>query len=142
MPSLISSLKGLFTPSAELSRIERAIFDAVREKLEPREAELWDKQLSAINKIHRSPDGREMNLYVMRNGTSDFPAELCFAKGGEFKIAVVDIVEKTGAAKLRGRVWCVKGHVFSIEYKTSFKEFESMAQGEWKVHCHIENYPS
>ena len=139
MPSLISSLKGLFTPSAELSRIERAIFDAVREKLQPREAELWEKQLAAINKIHRSPDGREMNLYVMRNGKSDFPRELCFSKDGEFKIAVVDLAANEGAAKLRGRVWCVKGHVFSIEYKTSSKEFERTAQGEWQVHCHIEN---
>lgn len=142
MPSLITALKGLFVSSAQLSRLEKTIFDAVREKLQPHEAELWDKQLTAINKIHRSPDGREMNLYVMRNGTSDFPAELCFAKGGEFKIAVVDIVANAGAAKLRGRVWCVKGHVFSIEYKTSFKEFERMAQDEWQVHCHIENYPS
>lgn len=139
MPSLISSLKNLFTSSAELSRIERAIFDAVREKLQPREAELWEKQLAIVNKIHRSPDGLEMNLYVIRNGKSDFPRELCFDKDGEFKIAVVDLVANGGAEKLRGRVWCVKGHVFSIEYKTSFKEFERAAQGEWQVHCHIEN---
>ena len=59
---------------------------------EPREAELWEKQLAAINKIHRSPDGREMNLYAIRNGKSDFPCELCFGKDGEFKIAVVDLV--------------------------------------------------
>jgi hypothetical protein len=142
MPSLISALKGLFVPSAELSRLERTIFDAVREKLQPRQAELWEKQLAAINRIRRSPDGLEMNLYVMRKGKSDFPRDLCFDKDGEFKIAVVDLVANGGAVKLRGRVWCVKGHVFSIEYKTSFKEFENLAQGEWQVHCHIENYPA
>lgn len=142
MYALISKLKGLFVPSAELSRLERTIFDAVRDKLQPREAALWEKQLAAINKVHRSPDGLEMNLYVMRNGKSDFPRELCFDRNEEFKIAVVDITAYGGAGKLRGRVWCVKGHVFSIEYKTSFKEFEKLAQGEWQVHCHIENYPA
>jgi hypothetical protein len=142
MQPLIDTLKNLFVPSARLSKLEKIIFEAVREKLQKAEADLLDKQLSAVNKIHRSPEGLEMNLYVMRNGNSDFPQELCFAKGGEFKIAVVDLVASTGATKLRGRVWCVKGHVFSIEYKTSFKKFESAAQGEWQVHCHIENYPA
>lgn len=139
MPPLMGMLKSLFKPSAELSRLERAIFDAVREELAPREAQLWEKQLAAINRIHRNPEGKEVNLYVMRGGKSDFPREICFDKTEEFKIAVVDIV--AGEAKLRGRVWCVNGHVFSIEYKTSFKDFEKDASGEWKVHCHIETPP-
>jgi hypothetical protein len=141
MQPLIGALKGLFAPSAELSRLERTIFDAVRDQLLPREAELWGKQLAAINRIHRSPDGKETNLYVMRGGKSDFPREICFDKTDEFKIAVVDLVTGDGVSKLRGRVWCVNGHVFSIEYKTSFKEFEKVAKGEWKVHCHIETPP-
>jgi hypothetical protein len=120
------------------------MFNAVREKLNPPEAELWDKQLAVINKIHRSPDGREVNLYAMRSGKPDFPKELCFAKSEEFKIAVVDLEDTSPdiKTKLRGRVWCVGGHVFSIEFKSSFKDFEKTAIGEWKVHCHIENYPA
>jgi hypothetical protein len=140
--SLVDTLRSLFFSSAQLSKLERIIFDAVREKLQKGEAEIWDKQLSAVNKIHRSPDGLEMNLYVMRNGRSNFPPELRFVKHNEFKIAVVDVLANVGAAKLRARVWCVNGHVFSIVYKTSFKEFERAAQGEWQVHCHIENYPA
>ncbi len=139
MPPLIGILKGLFKPSTELSRVEEVILDAVRSELAPHEAQLWEKQLAAINRIHRDPDGKEINLYVMRGGKSDFPREISFDKTEEFKIAVVDIVADN--AKLRGRVWCVNGHVFSIEYKTSFKEFERVAKGDWKVHCHIETPP-
>jgi hypothetical protein len=140
--SLIDLVKRSFMPSARLTRLEQIIFDAVREKLKPSEAELWMKQLASINKIHRSPDGQEINLYAIRNGIANFPREFCFAKDDEFKIAVVDVAAKNCAKKLRARIWCVKGHVFSIEYKTSFKDFEAVAQGELQVHCHIENYPA
>ncbi|WP_147373883.1 hypothetical protein [Massilia cavernae] len=142
MSSLIDALKCLLLPSAKLSPLERVIFDAVRVKLSTPDAELWAKQLQVINKIHRSPDKREVNLFVMRNGKSEFPRELCFEKDGEFKVAVVDLMAKRSATKLRARVWCVNGHVFSIEYKTSSRVFEEMAQGEWEVSCHIETNPS
>jgi len=114
----------------------------VGQQLQEKEALLWNGQLAAINKIHRSPDGKEVNLWAMRGGKSDFPQALRFGNSEEFKIAVVDVTANAGALTLRGRVWCVGGHVFSIEYKNSFKEFEKSAQGDWQVHCHIENYPT
>lgn len=142
MPSLINAFKSLFGLSAQLSRLEKTILDAVGQKLQEKEARLWALQLAAINKIHRSPDGKEVNLWVMRGGKPDFPKELCFGKSEEFKLAVVDVAASAGGLTLRGRVWCVGGHVFSIEYKNSFKDFEKSAQGDWQVHCHIENYPT
>jgi hypothetical protein len=102
MPALINAFKTLFICSAELSPLENAIFDSVREKLQPTEAELWVNQLAAINKIHRSPDGKEVNLYVIRNGKSDFPKELYFGKAEEFKIAVVDVSANAGALTING----------------------------------------
>ncbi|NHZ66633.1 hypothetical protein [Massilia genomosp. 1] len=142
MSTLIDILKGVFSPSAKLSALEISIFDAVREKLPAHDAELWQKQLQAINKIYRSPDKREIDLYVIRKGKSDFPRELCFAKNGEFKIAVVDLTARQRTQKLRARVWCVGGHVFLIAYKTSPKVFEKAAQGNWQTQCRILNYPS
>jgi hypothetical protein len=141
MPSLMGFLKKLVDSSARLSPLEQTILGAVGQKLREREAQLWSKQLAIINRIHRSPDNKEINLYVMRRGKSDFPMELCFDTLEEFKIAVVDITANAGSIKLRGRVWCVSGHVFSIEYTNSFKDFEKSAQGNLQVHCHIENYP-
>ncbi|RSZ55171.1 hypothetical protein HF313_22985 [Massilia atriviolacea] len=142
MSALIDMLRSLFRPSAGLSPLEASIFDAVHEQLPPQDAELWRKQLEAVNKIYRSPTEREINLYVIRNGKSNFPRELCFANEEEFKIAVVDLTAGDNEGKLRARVWCVNGHVFSIEYKTSFKVFEEMAQGKWRCKCKILNYPS
>ncbi|WP_265706308.1 hypothetical protein [Verminephrobacter aporrectodeae] len=131
--------------SAHLSMLEKTIFNAVHEKLQPREAELWDKQIAAINRITIASGGVKANFFVMRNGKSYFPSELCFAKRRRFKIAEFDIETNTGAATLHGRVWCVKGHVSSIEYgrDDSFREFERMAQGQWHVvRCQIVNYPA
>jgi hypothetical protein len=142
MSTITNAIKHFFTRALPLSELEIAIFAAVRNKLPANDAQLWDKQLAAVNKVHRSPDGKEVNLYVMRNGKSAFPSELCFARKDEFKIAVVDLATNTGATTLRGRVWCVNGHVFSIEYKSSHKEFERNGKGEWQISAHIENYPN
>lgn len=141
MFTLIDKIRNFFCPSAELSRIESIVFDAVKVNLRASDSELLDRQLKAINRVHRSPDSREVNLFVIRKGESAFPPELCFRNKSEFKIAVVDI-NATNGATLRARVWCVNGHVFSIEYKTSPSEFEETAAGEWRIECHIENCPS
>lgn len=139
---MIELLKGLFRPHVAFSRLEVTIFSAVESQLSPGYRELWAKQLQAVNKIHRSPDRKEVNLFVMRNGKSEFPREICFKDGGEYKVAVVDLKSKRTELKLRARVWCVNGHVFSIEYKNPFTDFEQAAQGDWEVNCHIENHPT
>ncbi|MCW5221559.1 hypothetical protein D5041_17925 [Verminephrobacter aporrectodeae subsp. tuberculatae] len=129
--------------SAHLSMLEKTIFNAVHEKLQPREAELWNKQVAAINKIAIDPEESEVNFFVMRDGKPDFPPELCFTKRRKIKIADFDIEAKTGTAKLRGCVWCMKGYVFSIEYRNNISEFERAAQDKWHVvRCQIVNYPA
>jgi len=135
-------LQKLFRTRVTFSRLEMAIFEAVQSQLSHSNSELWEKQLQSVNKIHRSPDGKEVNLFSMHNGKADFPRDICYAHTGELKIAVVDLQAKISGAKLRARVWCVDGHVFSIEYKTPFTAFEQEAQGEWNVNCHIENQPA
>lgn len=141
MLSLLNSIRRLFKFQAELTILERTILNAVQKKLRPQDAELWGKQVAAINKIYRSPDGKEMAMYVISRGRSEFPKVLCFSNLSEFKIAVVDLASKDGGAKLRGRVWCVNGHVFSIEYNKSCKDFERNAFSEWCISCHIEMQP-
>ena len=141
MSTLIGKLKTLFLSSAALSPLERSICDAAASTLPANLAELWKKQLNAINRIHRSPDKREVNFFVIRKGQSNFPDELCFKNRSEFKIAVVDLKASGNKANLRARLWCVHGHFFSIEYKTSFREFEEAAHGGWQITCHIETLP-
>lgn len=139
---LVSFLKRFFGLPRKPSSVESAILDSVRRELRESEARLWNAQIAAINKVHRSPDGKEVNFWAIRRGRVDWPKELCFDRPEEFKIAVVDVSANGGALKLRGRVWCVHGHLFSIEYKTSFRAFEESVQGDWNTHCHIESYPT
>lgn len=135
-------LKGLLGAKAAFSKLESAIFGAVESKLAPDVRELWAKQLQAVTRIVRIPDGSQVNLYVKRNGKLGFPQDLLFRNRDDFKVAVVDLKAAHTAAKLRARVWCSGGHVFSIEYKTSAKTFEQVAQGEWEAHCHIVTPPT
>lgn len=139
MSSIMELFKGLLGAKATFSKLESAILGAVESKLAPDIRELWVKQLEAVNKIHRSPDGEEVNLFVIRNGKAAFPQELRFSSDGEVEVAVVTLRAVHSAAKLRARVWCVEGHVFMIVYDTPARIFEQAAQGEWEVHCDIVN---
>jgi hypothetical protein len=137
----VSILKRFLGLPRKLSSLESAILGSVGRELRESEARLWYAQVAAINTVHRSPDGKEVNFWAIRRGRVDWPKELCFELPEEFKIAVVDVTSSCGALKLRSRVWCVHGRLFSIEYKTSFEAFEALAQGGWSVQCHIESYP-
>ena len=119
--SIKSFFKTVFTH--HLYDIEKLILDSVRSKLRDDIALIWDKQLKAINKIQRLPDGVEVNFYMMRKGRSSFDIELLFPnKTTELLLAKVQI-ELLGK-KLNASVWCVRGQLFSIEYKGSINYFE------------------
>jgi len=36
----------------------------------------------------------------------------------------------------------MKSSLYISAFYYFFKEFEKSAQGDWQVHCHIENYPT
>lgn len=139
--SVIDFIRRLLGLPIKLSALELAILGSVAQELRAGEASLWRAQVAAINRVHRSPDGKETNFWVIRGGRSDFPEELCFERSEVFKIAVVDVSAKTSKDSLRARVWCVHGHLFSIEYKRSFRGFEKSAGRDWRLHCHIVSYP-
>ena len=139
--SLIDAVKQLFGAPPRLSTLEQAIFAAVGGSLRPKEAQLWSAQLALINRIHRSPDAKEVNVWCMRGGNPRFPPEVCYVETEVFKFAVVDVTAVATGVSLRARVWCAEGHVFSIEYKRSFKDFEANAGTDWQVRCHVEHHP-
>lgn len=94
MSTLIKVLKNLLNANAVLSRLEVEILGTIQRSLTPESAELWAKQISAINRIHRSPDGKEVNFFAMQNGKAKFPPDVCYKRTEEFKVAVVDITAK------------------------------------------------
>ena len=138
MKSFIAKLLGA---GSRLSALEKMVLDCVKGRLDVRMGELWDKQVQAINKVQRLPEGIEVNFYRMKSGRPSFDEVLAFPnKTTELLVAKVQ-VELSGMGKLTAKVWCVKGFVFSIEYEGSVSYFEEAAgmdpQPEFRFTCEL-----
>ncbi|NPC59190.1 hypothetical protein [Caenimonas soli] len=139
MPSLKSLLGALFGASNRLSDLEKRILVYVRAQLAERLLPLWDKQIHAINKVQRLPEGVEVNFYRMRGGRPTFDAELAFPnKAEELQLAKLEMKLANVRQKLVARVWCVKGFLFSIEYEGSINYFEEAAGLDTPSELHID----
>lgn len=140
MSSLTSFIANLFGASRRVSDLERLILDSVRAKLDTSSALIWDKQVLAINKFQRLPDGVEVNFYRMKSGRPASAPELAFPnKTEELQVAKVEVALTNIHQKLIANVWCVKGFLFSIEYEGSVNYFEEAAGledvAELKLSC-------
>jgi hypothetical protein len=118
MFSVSERLASYFRAPVFFSKLESTNFDALVRELDSVRATTLKRQLAAVNRVHRSPDSEEVNLFVIRKGKSDFPPDLCFENRDEFNIGAVDIRAANGV-KLQADVWCVHGHIFSIEDQSS-----------------------
>ena len=124
MKTLITKL---FGSGAELSELERVILDAVRGGLNPDMVVIWDKQVQAINKIQRLPDGVEVNFYRMQKGKASFDAVIVFPNQTEELLLAKVILKVQGAdQQLEASVWAIRGFMFSIEYSSGSKYFEEL----------------
>ena len=118
----------LFGASSRLCDLESLVLDCVRKHLDAGIAALWSKQVQAINKVQRLPEGVEVNFYRMKNGRPSFDEELAFPnKTKELRVARVQIGLPNVQSRLTASVWCVKGFLFSIEYDGSVNYFEEAA---------------
>jgi hypothetical protein len=125
------TIKALFTKllgsGSRLSDLERLVLGCVRERLDCQLAELWDRQVQAINKVQRLPQGVEVNFYRMKGGRPSFDEALSFPnKTMELLVAKVR-VDVSNMAGLSAKVSCVKGFLFCIEYEGSARYFEEAA---------------
>lgn len=136
MKSLIGKL---FGQGSRLSALESLILQAVRDQLSGTEADLWGKQVGEINKVQRLPDGIEANFYRMKGGKLRFDDSLAFAnQAEELLVATVQVSVPNAQEILTASVWCVRGFVFSIEYKGSVKYFEEAAGMDPKLDIQID----
>jgi hypothetical protein len=128
MSPLKSFLSKLFGSETRLSELESIVLNAVRAQVGGDLNRLWDRQVQAINKIQRLPDGIEVNFYRMRDRRPTFDLDLAFPnKTEELLLARVQVGLPNTSGKLTASVWCVKGFLFSIEYDGSVKYFEEAA---------------
>jgi hypothetical protein len=122
--SISTFFGNLFGGTSKLSALEKMILDTVRSQLTEGIVLLWDRQIQAINKIQRLPDGLEVNFYRMKNGCPTFDAELAFPNNTEeLQVAVVYVTDLRTSSKIAASIWCINGFLFSIEYDVAAKYF-------------------
>jgi hypothetical protein len=138
MKNFIAKLLGA---GSRLSELEKLVLGCVRERLSEPIAGTWDKQVAAINKVQRLPEGVEVNFYRMKGGRPSFEEELSFPNKTEELLVAKVRVELPNMGKLSAKVWCVKGFLFSIEYEGSVSYFDEAAgmdpQPTFKLSCEL-----
>lgn len=117
------------------------ILECVAAHLDAHLRAAWNRQIQAINKVQRLPEGVEANFYRIKNGRSDLDQDLAFAnRTTELLVAKVQ-VEISNREKLQAKVWCVSGFVFSIEYGGNASYFAAAAgmypQPEFTLTCEL-----
>lgn len=133
--------KHFFPSVSRLSPLDKLVLDCVENRLDSRIVEIWNRQVSEINKVQRLPDGNEVDFYRIKKGRPVFDELLAFPnRKPELLVAVVTI-ELVGMGKLTAEVWCVNGFLFSIEYEGSVRYFEEAAsmegQPDFAVSCDL-----
>lgn len=122
---MTSLLSKLFNAGSQLSELDKLQLDGVRRHLTPELAVLWDRQVQAINKVQRLPEGVEVDFYRMEKGRPTFDEKLAFPnKNEELLVATLQLALSITPEKLLASLWCVKGFIFSIEYAGSISYFE------------------
>lgn len=125
MKTLVAKLLGA---GSRLSDLEKSVLDAVRSRLDPQLVPTWDRQVQAINKVQRLPEGCEVNFYRMAKGRPTFDDAMAFQnKTTELHLADVKVSWGKASSELVAHVWCVRGFLFSIEYAGSVAYFEEAA---------------
>lgn len=141
MPVMKALFAKLFGAGANLSLVEKMVLDCVKSRLDARLAVAWDKQVQAINKIQRLPEGTEVNFYRMRNGRPSFDDALTFPNRSEELLIAKVQLELPNMGTLRAKVWCIKGFLFSIEYAGSVSYFDEALgmspQPELRLACEM-----
>ena len=114
---MISILDKLFSAKSRFSDLENLILNSIRDQLTEEIREIWDHQISSINKIQRLPKNVEVNFYRMKNGKPSFNEQDSFPnKTRELLLAKVVITIPNSTVKVVSNIWCVNGFLFSIEY--------------------------
>jgi hypothetical protein len=117
---------------------ERAVLDAVAQKL-PSDAEhRLQERVRAVNLVQRIDGGREVNCYEMQNGRPVLnDATRVDASQGERLFAKFRIDGPPTTAN-KGEAWLVDGNLFSIE----FKDATEHANAQSIVSIHVDIMPS
>lgn len=103
---------------------EEAILQSVVAQMDDVAGLRLKRQIDVMNKVQRIGDGREVNLYCMKNGKPAFDDSLRFPNApAESMLASVVVRLPDNESKLTAKVWLAEGRLFSIEFTTPPKKF-------------------
>jgi len=84
------------------------------------------QQIAVINYVQRHREGREVNLYQMKNGKAGFDNDLRFPNAtDEELLAHVILTSPPKKAELKADLWMAGGRIFSLEFDQEPKKFFS-----------------
>ena len=89
------------------------------QKLGDKHRKILLSQLEAINKIQRIVGWTEIDFYVTKRGQVSWDGVHAFFDDREFTLARASTF--TGGARIQSEVFCIAGHLFSIESKAPIK---------------------
>lgn len=105
-----------FTP------LERALLDALAERLQPEARQLLGSQIAQVNRVNRLTAGKEVNVYRLRHGKPTFDQAVAFPNQvEEAKLAVITFRAAGRPKAIRVDFWLVKGLLFEVQFDQSPK---------------------
>ncbi|NBD38049.1 MAG: hypothetical protein GVY10_05725 [Verrucomicrobia bacterium] len=92
--------------------------------MSPEASGLLRSQVALINKVQRIDRDREVDFYHVEKGESEFPETVLFPnRAEELILAKIHITDPETGHQSKAEVFLVKGHLFSIEFSHTPRDF-------------------
>ena len=103
-----------------LNELEILVLGSIQNQLSSDAKDIWDKQISKINKVQRLPEGVESDFYSidLKNGKATFDETLKFPNKTE-DLLLATVTLKFENESIDIDVYCVKGRVFCLNFRGS-----------------------
>jgi hypothetical protein len=113
----------MFGINKKLLPLETVLLESLLKTIQEELAGCIKKQISAITKIQRLYDGKEVNLYMSRKNIVSCSDYITVLDMDEFKFATVKFTIPSYSAKNEVDFWLVRGYLFSLNFKVSPKKY-------------------
>lgn len=121
---MLEQLRALLGGRASFYPFENRILQEVQSRLGDESRTQFERQIRVINKVQRLADGKEVNLYQMRQGKPAFDDSLRFPSAADEELlATVTLSVANSGGKLKAEVWLAKGRLFSLAFNKPPKQF-------------------
>jgi hypothetical protein len=124
-----------------LMPLEEALLRILHDQLGPPATDVLNKQIQLVNHVQRFIGGsRDVDLYRLRHGKSDYSEMPLFPNHRESKLATIKYRTGKGLQSNRMDFWLVKGHLFSLTYgkRPPWREMSESKPIAEKIVIHVD----